>query len=151
VTHSAEHGELRARLVQRLAGQGEPLFVAGERALPAAALFAARRVHIAQPTDRLDALVNVVASLWERGSATAEEIAGLAPHAVGGAGAAWLAGVSAAAVDHEAEEFDADPWLATTRCPGDEIVHRLLFGARLVSLAPTSIRAPHPCGPRAIF
>jgi len=154
VTLSLEHRALRARLFERLAGKGEPLFVAPERALPAAALFAARHTRplgTLRPTDRIDALVNVVAALWECGSATADEIACLARQAVGGAGAAWLTETAAAALVDEAAEFDADHWLATTRCAGDEVVRRLLFGARLVSLAPAGIPAPPTCAPRAIF
>lgn len=136
MTRSDAHARLRALLVQRLAGRGEPLFVVGERVLPAAALFAARHSRVVPPRDRSDALVNVVAALWECGAASADEVAGLAPHARGGATAARLVSALDAPNTNEDAEFDADAWLTTTRCAGDEIVRRVLFGARLVLLAP---------------
>lgn len=151
---TAEHAALRTQLVQRLAGRGEPLFTSGARSLPAAALFAGRHTRVAFPTDRIDALVNVVAALWEHGAATAHEIACLAPRAVGGACASGLAlhlARRAAAAAADAAEFDADAWLRTTDSTGDAIVFELLFGARLVLLESAWQRAPHAPAARAIF
>lgn len=148
---TAEHRALRTQLVQRLAGRGEPLFTSGARSLPAAALFAGRHTRVAAPSDRIDALVNVVAALWEHGVATASDLARLAPAAAGGAAAERLVARLAEGRPPDGAEFDAATWLESTHAEGEEIVLELLFGARLVLLESGWQHAPHAPADRAIF
>jgi hypothetical protein len=146
----AAHAALRTQLVQRLAGRGEPLFTTGARCVPAAALFAARHTRVASPSDRIEALVNVVAALWEHGAATASDLARLAPRVGGGVRSEQLVARLAEGRPPGGAEFDAAKWLESTHAGGEEVVLELLFGARLVLLESAWQRAPHAPVARAI-
>jgi hypothetical protein len=127
----------RAALARALARRGEPVFVSGTRALPAASLLVAARAPRATtsgPTDGdpLAHLVALVADLWHDDVAGAARMSALVPGATGACSGPALVdalGRREGRVRLEALDLDAVQSLA----PADALAE-LLAGAALVRL-----------------